>query len=372
MKYSAVSLLFAALVVGSPLGDPVILKRHKDLSRDFILRSQINAPKTCSLNTSPLPLPPNITVPDANITFPNIPTVDSNSTTIDNNSTTIDNNSTTVDDSPTTVDNSTSPDNSTDTSSRRSLSIDRSEWQTLCAISGGGIYSNFDLNVGLGCINWAGIDAVSALYAEADVCEQQLNADFMISWAKEFGGINTQLFIAQALRYRRYPRRVVKVLDVYPATPYCLLEPINTELIGVYNEQLPFVDYGLYGGPNFPLVSFGGDESCPFGWTADISTCTCSKDSHLTPPPSDFNSTTIDFGNATSTDTADGTDVTDTGVADTTSTDSADAARVTADGTDNGTGDNADTGANDGADSNDTANDSPSGISGNINDPAGR
>lgn len=128
-------------------------------------------------------------------------------------------------------------------------------------MSGGGISSNFDLDVGLGCVNWAGIDAVSALYAEADPCEQQVNADFMISWAKQFGGANTNTLIAQAIGYRRYPRRVVKVLDVYPSSPYCMIEPDNVELWGIYNEQLSGVEYGVYGGPNYPLVSFGGGKS---------------------------------------------------------------------------------------------------------------
>lgn len=173
-------------------------------------------------------------------------------------------NSTTVDNSTTTDDATAATDNSTTAGTKRSFD-GLTEWQSLCLISGGHAtdIGEDDDDDDFGCINWAGFDATSALYADADPCEQQDNADLMITFAKSFGGDHIDDFISQAIAYRRYPRRVVKILGSFPSTPYCLTEPLNTELYGIYNEQIEGVEYGLYGGPSYPLISFGSGEFSP-------------------------------------------------------------------------------------------------------------
>jgi hypothetical protein len=87
--------------------------------------------------------------------------------------------------------------------------------------------------------------------------------------------------------------------SVVPSTLFCETAPRNPELNGVVNGQLYGVDPGLFGSPktatcsahvsNFFvfvciwigseslifLFSFYLADTCPFGQTADVATCTC-------------------------------------------------------------------------------------------------
>ncbi|KAJ7510045.1 hypothetical protein B0H11DRAFT_1173214 [Mycena galericulata] len=135
--------------------------------------------------------------------------------------------------------------------------------------SGGDIFDDSDP-----CFN-LGVNGYTALLADADVCAQQENADYMITFAKSRGVMNSADLIELAVAYRKLPRQSVQIMGFYPSTPYCSIAPINEELMGVCNEQPEGVTAGLYGGPNWPIMPFGDDGSCPYGQTPDVGTCSC-------------------------------------------------------------------------------------------------
>lgn len=163
-------------------------------------------------------------------------------------------------------------------------------WQDLCVASGGS-------RTGAGgdpCIVLAGQNGISSLLANADQCAQQDNADAMVDFAKSAGVTNGQALIANAVAYRKHPRNALNINGVVPSTLFCEKAPRNAELKGVVNGQLQGVDPGLFGSPSAGIVAFGAREfffvihcvvcaqwtsiagTCPFGQTADVSTCTCS------------------------------------------------------------------------------------------------
>lgn len=127
-------------------------------------------------------------------------------------------------------------------------------WQRLCLASGGDIFTLQP------CVNYAGIDGINALLANADPCTQQDNADAMVTFAKSAGVTNREALIANAIAYRKHARNALNILGVIPSTPYCQRAPKNPELNGVVNEQLDGVDPGLFGSPNIPIMPFGARE----------------------------------------------------------------------------------------------------------------
>ncbi|THH12642.1 hypothetical protein EW146_g7507 [Bondarzewia mesenterica] len=143
------------------------------------------------------------------------------------------------------------------------------QWQNLCLVSGGDIFTNEP------CVQLAGIDGINALLASGDPCAQQDNADAMVDFAKSAGVTNGDALITLAIAYRKHPRNALNINGVVPSTPYCQKSPKNSELAGIVNAQLDGVDPGLFGGPNFPILPFGEDGTCPFGQTPDVSTCSC-------------------------------------------------------------------------------------------------
>ena len=132
-------------------------------------------------------------------------------------------------------------------------------WQNLCIASGGPRDPNNDP-----CVQLAGIGGINALLAGADACAQQNNADAMIDFAKGPGINNKDALIANAISYRQNPRNALNIGGVVPSTPFCENAPRNSELNGVFNNQLVGVDPGLFGGPNSPVVAFGAREQLPF------------------------------------------------------------------------------------------------------------
>ncbi|KXN80980.1 hypothetical protein AN958_06492 [Leucoagaricus sp. SymC.cos] len=187
------------------------------------------------------------------------------------------------------------------------------EWQSLCLIGGGGIFIDNSP-----CVELAGVHGFNALLADADPCVQQTFADSIITWAKSTDVVNKDDLIAFAVKYRRYPRTAVSILGTTPSTLYCTQAPINPELSGIVNAQPDGVNPGLFGSPNAPMVPFGSDGTCPFGMTADVSTCTCIADSTngtdvgVSSDSSTDNSTVTDsIANATATATADDSTATD-------------------------------------------------------------
>ncbi|CAL1705203.1 unnamed protein product [Somion occarium] len=142
-------------------------------------------------------------------------------------------------------------------------------WQDLCLVSGGDIFTDEP------CVILAGINGINALLANADPCDQQDNADAMIDFAKSPGVTNSDALIANAIAYRKHPRNALDILDVIPSTPFCQKAPRNQELVGIVNDQLPGVDPGIFGGPQFGLVAFGDVSSCPLGTSPDVDTCGC-------------------------------------------------------------------------------------------------
>ncbi|KAH9996900.1 hypothetical protein BJV77DRAFT_1059281 [Russula vinacea] len=143
-------------------------------------------------------------------------------------------------------------------------------WQDLCLASGGDILTNEP------CVNLAGVAGINALLSTGGVCDQQDNADNMIDFAKSPGVTNQAALIAAAVAYRQHPRNADDIGGgMVPSTPYCTEQPRNQELVGIVNGQLPGVNPGLFGGPNTPVVAFGGDGTCPAGQTPDVSTCSC-------------------------------------------------------------------------------------------------
>ena len=108
----------------------------------------------------------------------------------------------------------------------------------------------------------AGIAGINALLSTGGVCDQQDNADSMIDFANSAGVTNQADLIAAAIAYRQHPRNADDIGGgITPSTPYCTKAPRNQELVGIVNEQLPGVDPGLFGGPNTPIVAFGGGAS---------------------------------------------------------------------------------------------------------------
>lgn len=166
------------------------------------------------------------------------------------------------------ADNSTATDasNSTDAGTRRrrrgvvttssAVELDfvdlAFEWQSLCLLSGGGIFLDNSP-----CLQLAGVHGFNALLADADPCAQQEFADSIITYAKSPGIVNSDALIAFALKYRRYPRSAVSILGVVPSTLYCVKAPVNPELAGIVNVQPNGVNPGLFGSPNDPMVPFG-------------------------------------------------------------------------------------------------------------------
>ncbi|ESK84902.1 proline-rich protein [Moniliophthora roreri MCA 2997] len=173
-------------------------------------------------------------------------------------------------------------------------------WQKLCLNSGGDIFS-FDSP----CVSLGGFRGIDALLANADPCAQQDVADAMITFAKSPGVINSDDLIAFAIAYRKHPRNAINILGITPATPYCLRAPLHKELLGVVNGQLEGVEPGLYGGPNFPIVPFGSEGTCPFGTVPDVATCSCVADetaSKELPPVLNGTDTSIATATATATE----------------------------------------------------------------------
>jgi hypothetical protein len=84
----------------------------------------------------------------------------------------------------------------------------------------------------------------------------------MIDFAKSPGVTNQAALIAAAVAYRQHPRNADDTGGgMVPSTPYCTEQPRNQELVGIVNEQLPDVNPGLFGGPNTPVIAFGGGMS---------------------------------------------------------------------------------------------------------------
>jgi hypothetical protein len=84
----------------------------------------------------------------------------------------------------------------------------------------------------------------------------------MIDFAKSPGVTNQAALIAAAVAYRQHPRNADDIGGgMVPSTPYCTEQPRNQELVGIVNGQLPGVNPGLFGGPNTPVVAFGGGMS---------------------------------------------------------------------------------------------------------------
>ncbi|KAJ7905686.1 hypothetical protein B0H14DRAFT_2661180 [Mycena olivaceomarginata] len=372
----------ALLSTASPLGDRRVLSRKHTgapLARRFILSSRFDAPAACAAKSDSGNA---TTVPASlNVTDTATPDAPDNSTV----SATIAGDNSTVSDTPADAnatapaDNSTATANSTVTRRYGSWNFDDT-WFDLCVNSGGNLFDNSDP-----CFDY-GIDGFSALFADADVCAQQDIADAMITFAKSEGIRNSADLIQAAVAYRKLSRESVEIFGFYPSTPYCGKRAINTELSGIWNEQPEGVTIGLYGGPNYPIVPFGADGSCPYGQFPDVTSCSCvsnffgssagvsaaptatetSDDSTVAATPTDaIESATA--SDAVSTDAASTTDDSDS------STDAADAASST-DAVDAASS----TDAADAASSTDAAAaaaatpDSPDGISGNINDPNGR
>ncbi|KAF7338154.1 Proline-rich protein [Mycena venus] len=328
---SIISLTFcvtaALLSTASPLGDRRVLSRKHNgapLARRFVLSSRFDAPAACAANPVPTGDSGNATtIPDPstpdNSTVTGVPIAGDNSTVSD---TPVDANATTP------ADNSTVPANSTDANTKRSYGSWNFDdtWFDLCMNSGG------DLSFGDSdpCFDY-GIDGFTALFADADVCAQQDIADEMITFAKSFG------------------------------------LSINTELHGIWNEQPEGVTSGLYGGPNYPIIPFGEEGSCPYGQFPDVTSCSC---------VSNFYGSTNSIASATATETA-----TETATASAAaSTESSDASSDDSDSSDD-SGDSSDD--SDSSTESISASaapatatvssvDSPDGISGNINDPNGR
>jgi len=143
-------------------------------------------------------------------------------------------------------------------------------WQTLCLASGGDTVTNDP------CVQLAGVRGISALLANGGVCDQQNVADDMVDFAKSAGVKNKDALIANAVAYRKHPRNALALAgDITPSTPFCEQAPRNPELNGLVNGQLAGVNPGLFGAPNVAVFPFGQSGSCPFGQTADVSTCTC-------------------------------------------------------------------------------------------------
>ncbi|KAJ7632782.1 hypothetical protein FB45DRAFT_913468 [Roridomyces roridus] len=351
-------LYVALLSNASPLGDRALFQRHNGvaLSRRFVLSSRFDIPAACAALPSgsmsnPMTLD-NSTIttapPPDNSTVIAPPSTD-NSTVIAPPST---GNSTVA--GPLSVDNSTVTDNSTLPDSGNSTAADNTTvvrsngysdfwdaWFDSCMNSGGDVYDITDP-----CFNF-GLDGSDALLAVSDVCAQQHAADAMVTFAKSRGVVNRKDLINLAISYRKMPRESVEIMGFYPSTPYCTVAPVNEELCDIWNEQPDGVTVGLYGGPNYPIVSFGDDSSCPYGQMPDITTCSCSSNTSkssgldLTTAGSDMSvtsaaieSSSTDIGSVSVTgtvaDSASATDATSASATDATSASATDATSASA------------------------------------------
>ncbi|KAI0819527.1 hypothetical protein BC628DRAFT_1018850 [Trametes gibbosa] len=143
-------------------------------------------------------------------------------------------------------------------------------WQDLCLVSGGDIFTNEP------CVQLAGVNGINALLADADPCAQQDNADAMIDFAHSPGVTNTDALVANAVAYAGHPRNALEISRVVPSTPFCQRAPRNPELVDVVRPQLEGVNPGIFGSVTLGLFAFGAAGTCPFGHTADVSTCSCS------------------------------------------------------------------------------------------------
>ncbi|KAH9173468.1 hypothetical protein EDB89DRAFT_2113825 [Lactarius sanguifluus] len=156
-------------------------------------------------------------------------------------------------------------------------------WQDLC-VKGGGKRNGAG---GDPCVKPAGQNGIAALLANADPCARQDNADSMVDFAKSPGVKNEQALIANAVAYRKHPRNALNIDGVMLSTLFYEKAPRNEELSGVVNAQLQGVDPGMFGSPKTGLVAFGARDvcstdslhsmagTCPFGKTADVTTCSC-------------------------------------------------------------------------------------------------
>ncbi|KAL0946709.1 hypothetical protein HGRIS_012896 [Hohenbuehelia grisea] len=180
-------------------------------------------------------------------------------------------------DNSTSVDDSSTANGVSSSLNKRIAQSDLPElalkWQELCLLSGGDIFTLDSEDSP--CVRLGGFDGITALLADADPCAQQDNADAMIDFAKSRGIRNKAALIKFAVAYRKHPRSAVNMLGVVPSTPYCQKAPKHSELSGVVNGQLDGVDPSVFGGPNSDMVPFGAAGTCPFGETADVSTCSC-------------------------------------------------------------------------------------------------
>jgi len=143
-------------------------------------------------------------------------------------------------------------------------------FRQLCVASGGDTSNDI-------CDTLTVINGINALLAGADPCAQQNVADSMIDFAKGPGisADKTAAMIANAQSYRQHPRNALNINGITPSTPFCEQAPRNSELDGLFQQQLAGVDPGEFGGPNFPIVDFGASGTCPFGQTPDVATCSC-------------------------------------------------------------------------------------------------
>jgi hypothetical protein len=199
------------------------------------------------------------------------------------------------------IDDKFSVHDSTAISFEESVSTFVQTWETLCLSSGGDIFTNDP------CTSLAGFAGIDALLETADPCDQHFIADSMITFAKSEGVTNSDDLINFAISYRRHARNAVEILGVVPSSLYCLETPVNSELIGVYNEQLDGCDPGLFGSPTSAMVPFGSSGTCPQGMSADVDSCDCAS-SDGTDDSTDDSSDGTDDSTDSTDDSSDGSD----------------------------------------------------------------
>ncbi|PPQ63283.1 hypothetical protein CVT24_006808 [Panaeolus cyanescens] len=323
MKTLSFVLLSLFFVSGqaSPLGDREVLRRHNGiaLSRRHLLQSRTDAPPACAALAPALPPVSSPTVSGASSSSPATRRHFSGV--------------------------SLSSDEEFSSSFVESVTTMVSSWESLCLDCG-------DVSLSDTCLGFGGFDTINALLETADACDQQVIADRMITFAKSDGIRNRDDLIKFAIGYRKHARHAVRIFDVLPSSLYCLRAPINPELVGVYNAQIEGCNPGVFGSSASALVPFGSDGTCPYGMSADVSTCGCSGGD-------DSSATTTDDGTS-SDDTTDSTDSTDDSSDSTdTTNDSSDSTGSTddsSDSTDSSTDDSSDSSDNtDSSDSSDTS-----------------
>ncbi|KAJ7219438.1 hypothetical protein GGX14DRAFT_592183 [Mycena pura] len=306
--FAVLPFCVALLSSASPLGDRAMFRRHTGapLTRRYMMSSNFNYPEACSAGVVSSSNPGSMSVADNSTDMIPVLSNVTDSTPLDNSTVTTPDPTLSDNSTVTAVDNSTVTD-SADTnattsgvSKRYGYSDFENDWFNLC--------SSCPEDSSDSCFDYT-ISGYSALFAESDVCAQQETADEMITFVKSHGFSNSDDWIKVAVSYRRLARESVQLFGFYPSTPYCTVQPMNDELCGVWNEQPEGVSVGLYGGPDYPIVPFGDDASCPYGQTPDPTTCSCLDNFYgsVTNLPGAPISTMID---STSTDTADMTDAT--------------------------------------------------------------